>query len=163
MSRRQILRAASACVGLAALTSCSIPTSDVVEAGAPATGLAPVAPLYFLSKGQLVAVPTSETATTPEEAVRILLRGPEQILRERGLTTALPPVKPESVQSHGATVSIRLPSVAKRAPRLGLDQLVCTAAAAQVLAAPDVTSVMVVISAPGAWQYTGHSTACPHA
>ncbi|MDR6974331.1 hypothetical protein J2X68_001009 [Streptomyces sp. 3330] len=163
MSRRQVLRVASACTGLAALASCAIPASDVVDAGAPATGLPPVTPLYFLSKGQLVAVPTSETATTPDEAVRILLRGPDQTVRERGLTTALSPIKPESVQSHGATVSIRLPSVAKRFPRLGLDQLVCTAAAAQVLAAPDVTSVIVVISAPGAWHYTGNSTVCPQA
>ncbi|MDW6064265.1 hypothetical protein SAZ11_47950 [Streptomyces sp. FXJ1.4098] len=118
--------------------------------------------MYFLDKGQPVAVVTGESPTTPEEAVRILLRGPEELLEDRGLTTALSPVKPLSVESRrGGTVTIRLPAFVKLPSRLGLDQLVCTAAAAEVIAEPDVPSVTVVVSASESWRYTGRGSDCP--
>ncbi|WP_329341923.1 hypothetical protein OG866_38220 [Streptomyces sp. NBC_00663] len=75
---------------LLALASCDIPTTGVVEAGEPASGITPVTPLYFVHDGTLVAVPrTTAWPGNPGEAVRLLLRGPTPGEAGKRLTTEI--------------------------------------------------------------------------
>ncbi|WP_367324712.1 hypothetical protein [Streptomyces sp. HUAS ZL42] len=73
-----------------ALSSCGIPSTGVVEAGGPASGIAPTTPVYFVRNGTLVAVPrTVPEAGDVRTAVEALLNGPTPQERLKSLTTRL--------------------------------------------------------------------------
>ncbi|OPG06368.1 hypothetical protein B1R27_17860 [Streptomyces sp. GKU 895] len=83
-------RALLAVPALLALASCDIPTTGVVEAGAPASGVRPITPVYFLHDDALVAVPrTTAWPGDAGDAVRLLLRGPTPGEAGKRLTTAI--------------------------------------------------------------------------
>ncbi|MEU3281279.1 hypothetical protein [Streptomyces antibioticus] len=174
--RRSLLSAA-----LLALSACGIAPTGVVGAGAAATGVTPTVQLYFVGDGTLVAVP--RTATGPvdaEKAVAMLLRGPTSPERLHGLTTELPqlPVEPHpqtpaptraplgvTVRTQADTVAIEMPQNLKSPlPRTAIDQLICTAAAARLVAGPDIDSARVTVTGhtrTGSWRTEGSSTTCP--
>ncbi|CAM5244486.1 hypothetical protein [Streptomyces aurantiogriseus] len=73
-----------------ALSSCGIPATDVVEAGGPASGIAPTTPVYFVRNGTLVAVPRRvPEAGDVRTALEALLQGPTAQERLKSLTTRL--------------------------------------------------------------------------
>ncbi|MGW2640114.1 hypothetical protein [Streptomyces sp. NPDC001348] len=74
-----------------ALTSCGIPTTGVVQAGGPASGVVPMTWLYFVLDGHLTAVSRRTDAPGDvESALRMLLLGPTDAERSGRLTTRLP-------------------------------------------------------------------------
>ncbi|MEU2779727.1 hypothetical protein ABZ646_44625, partial [Streptomyces sp. NPDC007162] len=96
-------RAALLCLAAAgALTSCSIPTTGVVQAGGPTGGVTPMTPVYFVRDGALVGVrrPTDAPGDVGA-ALEELLGGPNDVERGAGLTTRLarPSAVPTAVPS----------------------------------------------------------------
>ncbi|WP_020137162.1 hypothetical protein [Streptomyces sp. 351MFTsu5.1] len=82
-------------LALLAVTSCGIPATGVVEAGAPASGALPLTQVYFVENGRLVAVPRNTGRPgDPTDALRLLMDGPlagERAVDGRGgLTTEVP-------------------------------------------------------------------------
>ncbi|SNX56610.1 hypothetical protein SAMN06272735_1063 [Streptomyces sp. TLI_55] len=76
---------------LLALASCDIPTTGVVEAGEPASGIRPITPVYFVYDDALVAVPrTTAWPGNAGDAVRLLLRGPTPGEAGKRLATEIP-------------------------------------------------------------------------
>ncbi|MCH0566477.1 MULTISPECIES: hypothetical protein [unclassified Streptomyces] len=174
--RRSLLPAA-----LLALSACGIAPTGVVGAGTAATGVTPTVQLYFVRDGMLAVVP--RTATGPvdaETAVAMLLRGPTSPEHLHGLTTELPQLAVEPhrqtpaptraplgvrVGTRADTVAIELPQNLKSPlPRTAADQLICTAAAAHLIADPDLDSARVTVTGhtrTGRWRTEGSSTTCP--
>ncbi|MCH0558430.1 hypothetical protein [Streptomyces sp. MUM 16J] len=174
--RRSLLPAA-----LLALSACGIAPTGVVGAGTAATGVTPTVQLSFVRDGILVVVP--RTATGPvdaETAVAMLLRGPTSSERLHGLTTELPqlPVEPHRqaptptraalvvrVGARADTVAVEMPQNLKSPlPRTAVDQLICTAAAARLVADPDIDSARVTVTGhtrTGRWRIEGSSATCP--
>jgi len=75
---------------LLALASCDIPTTGVVEAGEPASGIRPITPVYFVYDDALVAVPrTTAYPGDAGEAVGLLLQGPTPAEAGKRLTTEI--------------------------------------------------------------------------
>lgn len=96
-------------LALLALTSCGIPATGVVEAGAPASGALPLTQVYFVENGRLVAVPRNTGRPgDPTDALRLLMAGP--LTGEGGtdgLTTevpALPTAPPTAMALPSAAV-----------------------------------------------------------
>lgn len=120
--------------GLAAalvLAACGVPTSGVIQAGDPATGMSPGLNVYFLAGGDLVAVPRT-TGRDPDltTALRLLFYGPDD-LEAAKLRTELPRLSnPPEVLFKGGTVVVRLPPGIPRLSPLAMRQLACTVAGA---------------------------------
>ncbi|MFG3297015.1 hypothetical protein ACGF3G_50635 [Streptomyces sp. NPDC048179] len=174
-----------------ALTSCGIPTTGVVQAGGPAVGIGPATRLYFVRDGALVGVRRGTDAPGDvESALRDLLRGPTDAELGKGLTTRLPlraglptavpavPVTggaasavPEAtgpadrvtvtVRDHGISVQLSVSASELGDPELAAAQLVCTAGAAQRVAAPDAEPDPVTVTAADGRRIGGASTRCP--
>lgn len=185
--RRSALLSLSA---LCALTSCGIPSTGPVEAGGPASGAVPTIRVYFVMDGALVAVPRSTVAPVDvESAVRVLLQGPNDAERTKRLRTLLPlpvlapsafatspalptesatPVPSEAsgtsdfvkVTRHADRVSIDL-SAAGKPTDLAAAQLICTAVAAQRVAAPEAAPLPVTVTVPGGRHIGETGTRCP--
>lgn len=133
------------CLGavLGALSAgCGIGTTGPVPAGAPASGLREPgsathhARLYFVSPRGIQAVTREvDTSPTPQQALDLLLKGPDAAERARGLTTEVPPLHGRlSARSADGAVDLRLPvTVANMTGGggLGLSQIICTAANAR--------------------------------
>ncbi|MER5978990.1 GerMN domain-containing protein [Streptomyces sp. NPDC001857] len=129
---------------LAALASCGIPTTGVIEAGRPAGGVVPRARVYFVVGETLVDVPRGTAAPVGvASAVDALLRGPTPEERAQHLTTLLPPGRTTTrtagqdlvrVRTKGAQVTIELTRGADRLGELAAAQLICTVLAAQGVA-----------------------------
>ncbi|MEV4440736.1 hypothetical protein AB0K09_17275 [Streptomyces sp. NPDC049577] len=126
-----------ALAALVTLSGCGIEPSEVVEVGRPATGVkrpgrpATEARLYFAYPGGLFGVVRPAGGEiSAEEAVPLLLQGPNEAERMRGLYSDLPKIAAGKVQVTTATgqVAIRLPVDPTRLPSVGRTQLVCTAA-----------------------------------
>ncbi|WP_460062751.1 hypothetical protein [Streptomyces sp. YKOK-I1] len=86
---RPACRAALLTVGAAlALCSCGIPSSGVVEAGGPASGITATTPLYFVQDGALFAVRRAvPEAGDAAVAIEQMLEGPDVVERSQGVTT----------------------------------------------------------------------------
>ncbi|MFF3276061.1 hypothetical protein ACFYWU_34770 [Streptomyces chrestomyceticus] len=136
-----------------ALTGCGIAPTGVIDAGEPAHGLkapgkpAPDVQLYFL--GPTGLRPASRPATAPvgpEEAINLLLKGPNDAERQRGLTNVLP-VLPGRVtaEAEDGKVTVHVPMNAKRLDTPSMSQLVCTAANASVPGARNPSEVLVTL------------------
>ncbi|MFD4596555.1 hypothetical protein ACFWPQ_00845 [Streptomyces sp. NPDC058464] len=177
--------------GVCVLASCGIPTTGVVQAGGPASGVVPTARLYFVRGGALVAVRRETDAPGDvESALRELLLGPTGAERDKGLTTRLPPPTgmPSAVPAvpaaggdatavteapggaglvrvtpHEDRISVELSSSAGELsdPGLAAAQLACTADAAQRTADPDAEPAPVTVTLPGGRRIEGAATGCP--
>jgi hypothetical protein len=123
-----------------ALAGCGIAPTDVIDAGAPAVGVkAPGQPeadvqLFFYGpSGLRSATRPAKTAATPEQAIGLLLEGPNHAERQRGLSSVLPDFPGRLTADTGdGTVEIHLPMNAELLDSASLNQLVCTAANARV-------------------------------
>ncbi|EYT83279.1 hypothetical protein CF54_08295, partial [Streptomyces sp. Tu 6176] len=131
MRRAPRTAAAAALTGaLLALAGCGVPTSGVIDAGAPAVGVPARITLYFVTDGTLRPVPRrlpEDTGDPVEGAVRLLLAGPVGD-EARKLTTALPtvPGRP-AVTVAGGAVTVRFPAGVERLDTTAMEQLTCTA------------------------------------
>ncbi len=162
-------RAVAAAVLLGACAAgCGIPPTRVIEAGEPATGLQPpgrakeaVVKLYFLSAAGLY--PASRPAAGvvgPQDAVQLLLAGPNSAELARGLTTDLPPLKGGvKVGVRPGDVRIALPVSAAALSAGAIGQLTCTAAiAGAVTGIGRADAITVSVSGGGA---TRGPSRCP--
>ncbi|WP_053847356.1 GerMN domain-containing protein [Streptomyces sp. NRRL B-24085] len=122
--------------------ACGIGSTGPVRAGAPASGLREpgsarhYAQLYFVSPYGLQAVTRGvDVPPTPQQALDLLLKGPDAAERARGLTTEVPPLDGGlAAQGADGAVDLRLPVPVANMTRgggLGLSQVICTAANAQ--------------------------------
>lgn len=141
MRARRALAALTLCGAFAwTLTACGIESTEVIEVGQPATGAKrpgmPVkeARLYFgFPGGGVLGVsrPAGDEVTA-EEAIPLLLEGPNEAERMRGLYSEMPRLpkkdsRVDVVTSHGR-VTIQMPVDPTRISPVARRQLVCTAA-----------------------------------
>ncbi|MEV0227147.1 hypothetical protein [Streptomyces sp. NPDC050704] len=123
-------------------SGCGIGSTGPVRAGAPASGLREpgsshhYAQLYFVSPYGIQAVTREVDAPLPpQQALDLLLKGPDAAERARGLSTEVPPLDGGLVaQGADGAVDLRLPVTVANLTRgggLGLSQVICTAADAQ--------------------------------
>ncbi|MGW3495317.1 hypothetical protein [Streptomyces sp. NPDC001020] len=174
---------------LLTLCACEIPTTGVVEAGGPASGITPITPVYFVLDGALVAVPrTTARPGDAEAALQMLLIGPTPAEADGHLSSEMPgkpaevpqalaSAAPESapaspaprqtppdgltVSLQGDALSIRLPPGFGKLSRLATEQLVCTAAAAHRIGHPFGDTVTVTVSDVSGWHAEGTDKDCP--
>ncbi len=167
-----------------ALTGCGVPTSDVIEAGAPASGMpgpAPTktlaepatVPLFFLTDGELTAYPRPATdAGDLASVVRLLLEGPNEKERAASATTDLPRLTgaPSVTVIDGVTITVTLPDTPTPVSREALLQLTCTVRHASPPAPTAVPRPSAEETAPPAptlqltgtsWTMTSPTSACP--
>jgi hypothetical protein len=120
---------------------CGVGSTGPVPAGAPASGLqtgsgSHYARLYFVGPYGIQAVPREVDApATPQRTVDLLLEGPDKAERARGLITEVPPVRGRlTVRAADGAVDVYLPVPVARMTGggLGLSQIICTAANADV-------------------------------
>ncbi|MFG2888917.1 hypothetical protein [Streptomyces sp. NPDC048248] len=124
----------------AALSGCGVATTDVIDAGAPAVGVkdpgqpeADVQLFFYGLSGLRSATRPAKAPADPEEAIRLLMDGPNHAERQRGLSSVLPKFPGRlTAGTRQGTVEITLPMNAKLLDSASLNQLVCTAANAQV-------------------------------
>ncbi|MGW8633705.1 hypothetical protein [Streptomyces sp. NPDC055793] len=163
------------------LAGCGIPETGVVEAGEPATGVVqpgaapspsqeqptplPVAavPLFFVDDGALAPVTrTVPSATDPGTVVLMLLKGPDDQERSRGLTTELPlTAAAPTVRVDGASVTVLLPRGTSSLSDTAVDQLACTVAAARLRQDPALERAQVTVEQPGGRLAGRSSDDCP--
>ncbi|MGW7255148.1 hypothetical protein [Streptomyces sp. NPDC054834] len=184
---RAVLRSASLILpALCALASCGIPTTGVVEAGGPASGIVPTTWVYLVADGTLVPVPRQMVAAVGvEPAVQVLFQGPTEKERLKGMRTLLPllpsaadtslptasatPVPtaaarasdPVEVTSNGSHVVIELAVPTAKPADLAAAQLICTAVAAQRLASPASEPLPVTVTGPDGRHTEGTGKQCP--
>ncbi|MFJ4473837.1 hypothetical protein [Streptomyces xanthochromogenes] len=144
----------------AALAGCGVGTAGPAPAGPPASGLrAPGsvqynAQVYFVGPYGVRAVTRRVShPASPQQALDLLLKGPDAAERARGLITEVPsmPGRPIATAEAGA-VDLYLPvSVAGMTDGggLGVTQLVCTAANAVVPGGKQPPAVDVRVHEPG--------------
>ncbi|MFD0413887.1 hypothetical protein [Streptomyces sp. NPDC127108] len=139
--RRQLACVAAVLGVLAA--GCGVGSTGPVRAGAPASGLrdpqstSHYAHLYFVSPYGLQSVTREvDSAATPQQALDLLLKGPDAAERARGLITEVPPIHGRLIaRVDDGGVDLRLPVPVARTTGgggLGLSQIICTAANARV-------------------------------
>ncbi|MFE1171071.1 hypothetical protein [Streptomyces sp. NPDC058773] len=122
------------------LAGCGIAPTDVIDAGEPATGVrSPGQPeadlqLFFYGpSGLRSATRPAKRPVEPEEALQLLLKGPNHAERMRGLTSELPKFLDSLTAETGeGTVLVTLPMSGGMPDSASLNQLVCTAANARV-------------------------------
>ncbi|MFL4908377.1 hypothetical protein ACJ6WF_35545 [Streptomyces sp. MMS24-I2-30] len=162
-----------------ALSACGIPETGVVQAGGPASGIAPRTPVYFVRGGALVAVPfPTDRPGDAEAALGLLFGGPAPVDASGSLTSEVPSAPttavrlataaPRATPPDGPTVSVRGDALAIRLPaglgtvsRLGTEQLICTAAAAHRIGNPAGGTVTVTVSGDGGRHAEGTDRSCP--
>ncbi|MFJ9713720.1 hypothetical protein [Streptomyces sp. NPDC101234] len=146
------------------LSGCGIPATGVIESGDPATGVRPMALLYFITDDRLIPVGREVTDPADTDAVvAALLTGPDMRDRLHGLTTALGRVPTPAISTNGAEVSLQLSAGTESLPPIAARQLICTAAAARMSDDPETlaTGVTVVVTGPGGQRTRGTSHGCP--
>ncbi|MEK2474969.1 MULTISPECIES: hypothetical protein [Streptomyces] len=124
----------------ATLAGCGIEPTDVIDAGEPATGVrAPGKPpadvqLFFYGPDGLhPATRPAKEPLDPQDAINLLVQGPNHAERMRGLSSVVPKFPaPLTATSGPGRVAITLPVNAKLVDPASLNQLVCTAANARV-------------------------------
>ncbi|MFC9239953.1 hypothetical protein ACFTZK_26400 [Streptomyces decoyicus] len=123
-----------------ALAGCGIAPTDVIDAGEPATGVrspgqpeAEVQLFFYGPSGLRSATRRAKAPVGPEQAIEVLMKGPNHAERMRGLSSVLPKFPgPLTAVTHVGSVVITLPMNVKRLDSASLNQLVCTAANARV-------------------------------
>ena len=156
--RRRLITLAAVMGVLAA--GCGIGSTGPVRAGAPASGLHEpgslhhYAQLYFVSAYGIHAVTREVDAPlTPQQALDLLLKGPDAAERARGLSTEVPPLDGRLIaQGADGAVDVRLPVTVANMTRgggLGLSQVICTAADAQASGGRQSTQVDVRVHEEG--------------
>lgn len=180
-------RTAALLTGLVAaavmVTGCGVPASDVIEAGAPASGMADPNPapteapatvsLFFLADGEPTEYPRlAADAGDLEGVVRLLFEGPN-VKEATVAVTELPHLEnaPRVSVAGDGTVTVRLPGETAPLSRQAMLQLTCTvvyAVPSAVTAVPRAESGPAEHLAPGAvlvsgndWTMTQPTTACP--
>ncbi|MEU6141217.1 hypothetical protein ABZ848_12730 [Streptomyces sp. NPDC047081] len=166
---------------LLALASCDIPATGVVEAGGPASGMTPVATVYFVQHGALVAAPRiTDRPGDAETAMELLLEGPSAGEASVGYTSEIPgrptraprtatdsvepsavPVDTPTVKVSGRRMSIQLPSGIGELSRLAVQQLICTAAAVQRISDPSATPAAAYVTDDQGRRIEGSAKDCP--
>lgn len=132
---------------------CGIPTTGVVEAGEPASGIRPLISLYFVLPDGSLAVRQRSTGglNGVTDAVALLLKGlsaPEAKIM--GLTSLLPPdARGPAVRTGHGSVRVDLRAGAAPLDPRAVDQVVCTAAAAYRAVTPGAGDVHVTVSVAG--------------
>ncbi|MEU8781572.1 hypothetical protein [Streptomyces sp. NPDC048637] len=136
------------------LTGCGIAPTDVIDAGEPATGVkspgqpeADVQLFFYGPSGLRSATRPAKTPADPEEAIRLLMKGPNHAERMRGLSSVLPKfLAPPTADTGEGSVVITLPANVELPDSASLNQLVCTAANARVPGdrAPERVTVTLV-------------------
>ncbi|MYU02230.1 MULTISPECIES: GerMN domain-containing protein [unclassified Streptomyces] len=120
---------------------CGVGSSGPDPVGAPASGLPAAAPsretrLYFAGPYGLRATVREVAApATPQQALDLLLKGPDADERARGLTTEISPdfrSTTARVAHGGVDLHLPLPVSSITGSGLGLQQIVCTVANASV-------------------------------
>ncbi|WP_328875254.1 hypothetical protein OHT76_37160 [Streptomyces sp. NBC_00287] len=182
-------RSALCLAALCALTSCGIPTTGVVEAGGPASGVVPTIRVYFVvADSTLISVPRQTSAPVDvEKALEILLLGPTDTERGKLITTQLPllpglPTRaPAAPATDGASavpqdrrradlfrvttrddgISVELDQSAGKLSDIAAAQIICTAAAAQRVADPGTEPVLVSVTGPDGRRVEGTAVQCP--
>lgn len=148
----------------AALAGCGVGETGPASAGPPASGLrAPgsvqyYAQVYFVGPYGVQAVARRvKPPAGPQQALDLLLEGPDAAERARGLITEVPamPGRPTATAGAGA-VDLYLPVPVARMSGggLGVTQLICTAANAQVPGGKQPPAVDVRVheaDTPGIW------------
>ncbi|MGV9455545.1 hypothetical protein [Streptomyces sp. NPDC003635] len=166
---------------LCALTSCGIPTTGVVEAGGPASGVVPTVRVYFVADGSLLGVPRPITAPVDvRKALEVLFQGPGELERAKRIGTALPPrtgmrslpPTPEEAQEAAPDdfvtvteredgITVELSRAAGRLPDLAVAQIVCTATAARHVTDPREEPVPVTVEEADGRPVDGADVRCP--
>ncbi|GAA3159175.1 MULTISPECIES: hypothetical protein [Streptomyces] len=154
---RVLATTALACAAVTGPAGCGIEPSDVIDAGAPATGVqAPGRPetgvqLFFYGPAGLRSAtrPAKEPAD-PQFALDLLRGGPDHAERQRGLSSALPELSgPLRAHAGEGRVDIGLPVPPRKLDTAALSQLVCTAANAAVPGGRPPSSVRVTLTGSG--------------
>lgn len=172
----------------AVLTACGVPPSDVIEAGAPASGIVSPSPaptstpatvsLFFLHDGSLQPYPRrTGDAAEIRTVVRLLFEGPTGN-ETATATTRLPRLKeaPRVTIADDGDLSVRLPDGTPSLSRQAMLQLTCTVAYAAPpshaasrrptagtdagRAAGDATAGSIHVLGDG-WTMTRSGHACP--
>lgn len=187
--RRPLTALLSAVAALCAVTSCGIPTTGVVEAGGPASGVVPTVRIYLVADGALVAVPRRTVAPIDIQSVlTTLFQGPTPQEQRKGITTHLTPSRAVPVPTP-TSPSTEAPSKAPTPPHpgysaqvtaisddlisvsllpdagpltnLAASQIICTTLAAHSLTAPSPTPPRVNLTPPDGDPIQGDTTRCP--
>ncbi|MEV5376312.1 hypothetical protein B7P34_34045 [Streptosporangium nondiastaticum] len=157
MTGRGLRHAAVAAALLTALAGCGVTTTDVIDVGQPATGakrqgeVAAEAKLYFMSPTGVTQVTRPAKAKLgAEDAIVLLLEGPDEDQRIRGLYTDVPKMKGEVHVTTGTLrVGIQMPYNVLRLSPVARSQFVCTAAANEVPRGRQIHDVKVELSGGG--------------
>ncbi|MDT9696394.1 hypothetical protein [Streptomyces sp. P17] len=169
---------------LCALTSCGIPTTGVVEAGGPASGVVPTIRVYFVVDDALLGVPRRTAAPVDvEKALRVLFVGPTDLEQSKRITTQLPllpgvptppptaaatdapqrsrPADVMTVTERNGEVSVQLSPAAGELTDLAAAQIICTATAAQRVATPGTEPAPVSVTGADGRRVEGTTVQCP--
>ncbi|WP_050507205.1 hypothetical protein [Streptomyces rimosus] len=139
------------------LTGCGISPTGYVQAGAPAQGIPQpgtatyTARIFFLSPlGIHAAARPADGPVGPQEALDLLVKGPTEAERARGLVSVVPqmPGRLTAVPANGA-VSVHLPVPVARMEAAAVHQIACTAANAAIPGGRPATEVDVRMYEPG--------------
>ncbi|MFD8549557.1 hypothetical protein [Streptomyces sp. NPDC059649] len=136
-----------------ALAGCGIAPTDVIDAGEPASGVkspgqpaADVQLFFYGPSGLRSATRPAKAPVDPDQALSLLMEGPNHAERMRGLSSVLPKFPgPLTAATGEGTVVINLPMNAKLLDSASLNQLVCTAANARVPGNKPPDQVMVTL------------------
>ncbi|GAA0399148.1 hypothetical protein [Streptomyces luteireticuli] len=150
---RRVL-AAVALLGL--LTGCGIERTEAIDFGLPATGAKRPgergwsARLYFAVANNVVgASRPADGPVSAEDAVKLMLQGPNEPERARQFVSEVMLKSGVSVTAARGQVSIRLPLDVSKLTRTARTQLVCTAAHNEVPGASRWQDVKVTLVGDG--------------
>ncbi|MFG2000618.1 hypothetical protein ACGFNU_15890 [Spirillospora sp. NPDC048911] len=148
-----------AALSAALSAGCGVGSTGPVPAGAPASGLqagslSHDAHLYFVGPYGLQAVTRElDASATPQETLDLLLKGPDTAERARGLITEVPRLHGRlTARAADGAVDLYLPmpvSNMNGGGGLGLSQIICTAANAEVPGGKPPPEVNVRVHEPG--------------
>ncbi|MBT2387625.1 hypothetical protein [Streptomyces sp. ISL-11] len=150
-------RTALAALLLATLAGCGVTTTDVIDVGQPAGGAKRQGAiddvrLYFMSPTGVKPRPRSaKTKLGAEDAIALLLDGPDEAERLQGLYSDVPKMSTDKVHVTTGTlrVSVQLPFNVLRLTPVARSQFVCTAADNEAPRGRPVHDVKVELSGGG--------------
>ncbi|MGK5630436.1 hypothetical protein [Streptomyces sp. URMC 123] len=159
--RRAVRRTVAGALLLAALAGCGIESTGVVEIGEPAVGIKrpgqrdSVVRLFFLSPTGIRPAPRPAAGEVgPEEALRLLFRGPDSGERQRGFATDVPEVSgPIGATVAAGRVDVAVPVPLAKLTTPALSQIVCTAANSSVPGGRPPAEVDVRLAEPGGGRF----------
>ncbi|WP_310724450.1 hypothetical protein [Streptomyces sp. N2A] len=153
-ARRRVLGGVVSGALAGALAGCGIAPTDVIDAGEPASGVkspgqpaADVQLFFYGPSGLRSATRPAKAPVDPDQALSLLMEGPNHAERMRGLSSVLPKFPgPLTATTGEGTVVIHLPMNVKLLDSASLNQLVCTAANARVPGNKPPDQVMVTLA-----------------